>query len=168
MPLGASRHRPLSGFVRSTALALALKRLIARCIRPKSRPAVATPVLRLLFVGVALVLRNVWVWLHAEVLRNPGVVDVTSHAASLRFNRMLLWLVVEVAQHYRLLRGDRGLLAISTRWHMSLGSFSTTEIRRSPTGHSSSTPAVCNASLTVQKMLEAAPHFLVVCDIQDE
>jgi hypothetical protein len=26
------------------------------------------PILRLLFVGVALTLRNVWVWLHAEVI----------------------------------------------------------------------------------------------------
>jgi putative transposase len=33
-------------------------------IRTSSR----SPLLRLLFVGLALVLRNVWVWLHGEVL----------------------------------------------------------------------------------------------------
>ena len=29
------------------------------------------PVLRRLLVGVALILRNIWVWLHAEVIAEP-------------------------------------------------------------------------------------------------
>lgn len=69
-------------------------------IRTSSR----NPVLRLLFVGIALVLRNVWVWLHAEVMAEPrrGAQHLRSEA--MRFARLLLWLMMEVAHRYRLLR----------------------------------------------------------------
>jgi hypothetical protein len=69
-------------------------------IRTSSRK----PALRLLFLGVALVWRNVWVWLHAEVMAQPqrGARHLRPH--SLRFARLLLWLLMEVARHYRLLR----------------------------------------------------------------
>jgi hypothetical protein len=69
-------------------------------IRTSSR----NPALRLLFMGVALVLRNVWVWLHAEVLAQPQAGARQLRPASLRFARLLLWLLLEVAYHYRLLR----------------------------------------------------------------
>jgi putative transposase len=71
----------------------------------KIKTSSRNPVLRLLFAGVALVLRNVWVWLHAEVVAQPRRGGRRLHTASLRLNRMLLWLVVEVARHYRLLPG---------------------------------------------------------------
>ena len=49
----------------------------------------------LLLVGVALVLRNVWVWLHGEVLaerrRGPRRIDLQQ----MTFRQLLLWL-----QHY--------------------------------------------------------------------
>jgi putative transposase len=72
-------------------------------IRTSSRK----PALRLLFLGVALVLRNVWVWLHTEVLAQPqrGARHLRPH--SLRFARLLLWLTMEVAKHYRLLKEIR-------------------------------------------------------------
>lgn len=60
--------------------------------------------LRLLVVGVVFVLRNVWVWVHAEVIAQPRRGGRRLTSASLRFARLLLWLVVEVAKHYRLLR----------------------------------------------------------------
>jgi putative transposase len=69
-------------------------------IRTSSRK----PALRLLFMGVALVLRNVWVWLHAEVLAQPQRGARQLRPQSLRFARLLLWLLMEVARHYRLLR----------------------------------------------------------------
>jgi putative transposase len=62
------------------------------------------PALRLLFVGVALALRNVWVWLHAEVMAQPQRGAMTLRPASMRLARMLLWLIMEIARHYRLLR----------------------------------------------------------------
>jgi hypothetical protein len=50
------------------------------------------PWLRLLYVGLALILRNVWVWLHWEVLaerrRGPRRVDLSA----LAFRQMTLWL----------------------------------------------------------------------------
>jgi hypothetical protein len=69
-------------------------------LRTRSR----NPVLRLLFVGVALVLRNVWVWLHAEVMAEPQRGARQLRPESMRFARLLLWLLMEVANHYRLLR----------------------------------------------------------------
>ena len=60
--------------------------------------------MRLLFVGVALVLRNVWVWLHAEVIAVPRRGAKQLRLQSLRFARLLLWLLMEIANHYRLLR----------------------------------------------------------------
>jgi Transposase DDE domain len=57
------------------------------------RTATRNPLLRLLYVGLALILRNVWVWLHLRVLakRRPGgrCIDL----ALLRFRTMLVWLV---------------------------------------------------------------------------
>ena len=55
-------------------------------------------------MGVALVLRHVWVWLHAEVMAQPQRGTRLFCTQSLRFARLLLWLVMAVAQHYRLLR----------------------------------------------------------------
>jgi putative transposase len=69
-------------------------------IRTSSRK----PALRLLFMGVALVLRNVWVWLHAEVMAQPQRGARQLRPQSLCFARLLLWLLIEVARHYRLFR----------------------------------------------------------------
>jgi hypothetical protein len=69
-------------------------------IRTSSRK----PALRLLFMGVALVLRNVWVWLHAEVMAQPQRGARHLRPQALRFARLLLWLLIEVTRHYRLFR----------------------------------------------------------------
>lgn len=55
------------------------------------RTCTRSPLLRLLYVAVALILRNVWVWLHREVLarsRRGGRIDLNQ----LVFRRMLVWL----------------------------------------------------------------------------
>jgi hypothetical protein len=56
------------------------------------RTCTRDPLLRLLYVGIALILRNVWVWLHWERLarrrRGGRQVDLSQ----LRFRQMLLWL----------------------------------------------------------------------------
>jgi hypothetical protein len=46
----------------------------------------------------------VWVWLHAEVIALPRQGARVLRPASLRFQQVLIWLVVAVADHYRLLR----------------------------------------------------------------
>jgi putative transposase len=98
------KHRPLH-WIRATyrgrfGIESSYRQVHQARIRTSSR----NPVLRLLFVGVALVLRNVWVWLHAEVIAVPRRGAKQLRLQSLRFARLLLWLLLEVAHHYRLLR----------------------------------------------------------------
>jgi Transposase DDE domain len=51
-----------------------------------------SPVVRLFLIGVALVLRNVWVWLHYEVLAAPRRGGRRIRLERLRFKTLLLWL----------------------------------------------------------------------------
>jgi len=62
------------------------------------RTCTRDPWLRLLYVGVALILRNVWVWLHWEVLavRQRGQRRVNLNA--LVFRQMTLWLQHDAEQ----------------------------------------------------------------------
>lgn len=50
------------------------------------------PALRLLFVGIALVLRNVWVWLHFKLAKNKSSEAPQLFLKLLRFREMLLWI----------------------------------------------------------------------------
>src|SRR5439155_23099479 len=57
------------------------------------RTTTRNPVIRLLYVGIALVLRNLWVWLHYEVLsmrRRGGRVMLLDRR---RWETRLLWLL---------------------------------------------------------------------------
>jgi len=56
------------------------------------RTCTRDPLLRLLYVGIALVLRNVWVWLHWEVLARPRRGGRRVDLSRLRLRQMLLWL----------------------------------------------------------------------------
>jgi putative transposase len=56
------------------------------------RTCTPDPLLRLLYVGLALLLRNVWVWLHWEVLSHPRRGGRRVDLAQLPFRAMLLWL----------------------------------------------------------------------------
>lgn len=62
------------------------------------------PRLRLLLVGIALVLRNVWVWLHFKLAKGKWSDEPQLFLELLRFNEMLLW-ITQVVQ--RLLRADQ-------------------------------------------------------------
>ncbi len=62
------------------------------------RTTTRDPVRRLLYVGIALILRNVWVWLHQMVLARPRRGNREIHLDLLRFRRMLLWLAHVVEQ----------------------------------------------------------------------
>ena len=50
------------------------------------------PELRLLFVALALIIRNLWVWLHAEKLSDGRGERLTLRQERLRFKQMLYWL----------------------------------------------------------------------------
>ena len=54
------------------------------------------PRLRLFFVAVALILRNVWVWIHQTRLADGMGNLLVLHLERLRFKRMLDWIVGEV------------------------------------------------------------------------
>ena len=56
------------------------------------RTCTRNPLLRLLYVGVALVLRNVWVWLHWEVLAERRRGHRRIHLRRMTFRQMLLWM----------------------------------------------------------------------------
>ena len=62
------------------------------------RTTTRDPVRRLLHVGIALILRNVWVWLHRTVLARPRRGGREIRLDLLRFRRMLLWLAHVVEQ----------------------------------------------------------------------
>lgn len=62
------------------------------------RTSTRDPKLRLLFVGVALVLRNVWVWLHATILAKSGGEHPELRLHLLRFRRLLDWLALAAAE----------------------------------------------------------------------
>jgi putative transposase len=59
------------------------------------RTSTRDPLLRLFYVGVALILRNVWAWLHWEILSHPCRGGRRIDLGQLTFRGMLLWL-----QHY--------------------------------------------------------------------
>lgn len=55
-----------------------------------------SPRLRLFFLAVALILRNVWVWIHQTHLAEGSGDNSTLHLELLRFKRMLDWIVHEI------------------------------------------------------------------------
>jgi hypothetical protein len=54
------------------------------------------PHLRLFFLAVALILRNLWVWIHHMRLAEGSGDAMTLHLELLRFKRMLEWIVREI------------------------------------------------------------------------
>jgi hypothetical protein len=67
------------------------------------RTSTRDPRQRLLFIGVALVLRNVWVWLHFKLAKGKWEDEPQLFLELLRFKEMLLW-ITQVVQ--RLFRAD--------------------------------------------------------------
>lgn len=55
------------------------------------------PHLRLVFIAVALMLRNLWVWIHETLLAEGRGLSRTLHLEQLRFKRMLEWITLAVA-----------------------------------------------------------------------
>jgi len=57
------------------------------------RTTTRSPVIRLLYVGIALVLRNLWVWLHDTILAMPRRGGRAILLERLRWETLLLWLL---------------------------------------------------------------------------
>ena len=62
------------------------------------------PGLRLLFMGLALILRNIWVWLHIEVIAMPNQKARVMFPDSFRLDKYLSWIMIEVIERYGLIR----------------------------------------------------------------
>ena len=56
------------------------------------------PRLRLLFVAIALILRNVWVWIHFKLAKGKQSEEPQLFLELLRFKEMLLWITQTVQQ----------------------------------------------------------------------
>lgn len=67
-------------------------------LQAKPRTCTRNPEVRLLLVGIALVLRNVWVWLHYMVLSSPRRGNPRLNLIRLGFETLLLWLLHQ-AEH---------------------------------------------------------------------
>ena len=65
----------------------------------RARTGTRNPVVRRFLVGVALVLRNVWVWLHYAVLSTPRRGRRRLNPERLRFKALLL-MRLHVAEHW--------------------------------------------------------------------
>jgi putative transposase len=98
------RRRPLGWIKKTYRSRFGIESSYRQLHQARIRTSTRNPVLRLLFVAVALILRNVWVWLHAEVIALPRQGARAFRPGCLRFQQVLLWLVVVVANQYRLLR----------------------------------------------------------------
>jgi Transposase DDE domain len=66
----------------------------------RGRTSSRRPELRLLYVGVALVLRNEWVWLHFAVLSTPRRGGRLIRLERLRLRTMLHWLLQVIEEAY--------------------------------------------------------------------
>jgi hypothetical protein len=64
----------------------------------KIKTCTRDPSLRLLFVGIALVLRNVWVWIHFRFAKRKYSDEPQLFLELLRFQEMLLWIAQIVQQ----------------------------------------------------------------------
>jgi hypothetical protein len=64
------------------------------------RTTTRRPEVRLLYVGIALVLRNLWVWLHYTVLSMPRRGGRAILMERLRWETLLLWLLHVVEETF--------------------------------------------------------------------
>lgn len=62
------------------------------------RTCTRDPLQRLLFVGIALMLRNVWVWLHFKLAKGKWDPEPQLFPELLRFKEMLLWITQVVGR----------------------------------------------------------------------
>jgi putative transposase len=67
----------------------------------RARTCTRNPLMRLLLVGIALVLRNVWVWLHYTVLSTPRRGGRKLRLERLTFKQLLLWLLHQAEEELR-------------------------------------------------------------------
>jgi hypothetical protein len=84
---------PSSRWVRQTyRKRFAIETSYRQAHQGRARTSTRNPLVRLLLVGIALVLRNVWAWLHYFVLSTPRRGNPRLNLERLPLRQMLLWL----------------------------------------------------------------------------
>jgi putative transposase len=73
------------------------------------------PRLRLVFVAVALLLRNLWVWLHAERLRSGRAGELVLTRGRLSLPRMLTWIEQAILAEHRSSSGPYAELVVGDK-----------------------------------------------------
>jgi len=68
----------------------------------KIKTTTKNPVLRFLFYSIALILRNVWVWLHSQIIAIPRQGGRIYQPIQLCFQRLMLWLLLYIGSLYTL------------------------------------------------------------------
>ena len=81
-------HWVYQGYRARFGIETSYRQLGEACIRPSTR----NPTLRFLLVGIALVLRNVWGWIHGSCLATPRRGGRRLNLHTLRFKTLLTWL----------------------------------------------------------------------------
>ena len=66
----------------------------------RGRTSTRRPELRLFYLGLALVLRNEWVWLHLEVLSTPRRGRRLIRLERLRLWKLLHWLIQVIEETF--------------------------------------------------------------------
>lgn len=88
-PLRPSSYRWVKETYRSR---FAIETSYRQMHQARIRTCTRDPLLRLLYVGIALILRNVWVWLHWQVLAHRQRGGRRLDLGRLSFRKMLVWL----------------------------------------------------------------------------
>jgi putative transposase len=92
MPAGACTRAPRNGFTRPTGGVSGIETRYRQLREARIRTTTRSPALRLLFVGIALLLRNVQVWVHWHYLATPRRGGRKLHLDRLPFKTLLMWL----------------------------------------------------------------------------
>ena len=98
------KHRPLIWVKETYRKRFGIESSYRQMHQARIKTSTRNPVLRYLFIAIALMLRNIWVWLHSEVIAQPNKGRRIALPSALRFQHLLLWLLSEVTSRFKLLK----------------------------------------------------------------
>jgi putative transposase len=96
------KHRPLNWVKETYRRRFGIESSYRQLHQARVKTSTQNPALRLLFYATALILRNVWVWLHAQIIATPRPGGRIPNPEQLCFQRLLLWLLIEIGNQYTL------------------------------------------------------------------
>ena len=96
------KHKPLRWIKETYRKRFGIESSYRQINQAKIRTCVRNPALRYLFTTLALLLRNIWVWLHFEVISLPHKGGRVLRPEVLIFQRLLLWLILEIEKQYQI------------------------------------------------------------------